>query len=34
MLGPNCEDAAIEALKAFPGGLQIGGGITAFNAAK
>ena len=32
MLGPNCEDAALEALRAFPGGLQIGGGITVDNA--
>lgn len=33
MLGPGNEAAAAEALQAFPGGLQIGGGITAANAA-
>ena len=33
MLGPGNEAAATEALQAFPGGLQIGGGITADNAA-
>jgi len=32
MLGPGNESAAAEALKAWPGGLQIGGGITADNA--
>ncbi len=32
MLGPGNEQAAREALQAFPGGLQIGGGITAANA--
>ena len=32
-LGPNNETAAREALAAWPGGLQIGGGITAENAA-
>ncbi len=32
MLGPGNEDAAAEALAAWPGGLQIGGGITADNA--
>jgi len=31
-LGPGCEKAAIEALNAYPGGLQIGGGIDAANA--
>lgn len=31
-LGPGNDEAAIDALKAFPGGLQIGGGITADNA--
>ncbi|CAM3570189.1 phosphoribosylformimino-5-aminoimidazole carboxamide ribotide isomerase [Parendozoicomonas haliclonae] len=31
-LGPGNEDAAREALGAWPGGLQIGGGITADNA--
>lgn len=34
MLGPGNEDAAREALEAYPGGLQIGGGITADNAEK
>jgi phosphoribosylformimino-5-aminoimidazole carboxamide ribotide isomerase len=33
MLGPGNEDAATEALQAFPQGLQVGGGITADNAA-
>ena len=32
MLGPGNEEAATEALKGWPGGLQIGGGITAENA--
>lgn len=32
MLGPGNEAAAAEALAAFPGGLQLGGGITADNA--
>lgn len=32
MLGPGNEEAAREALNAFPGGLQLGGGITAANA--
>ena len=32
MLGPGNETAAQEALRAYPGGLQIGGGITADNA--
>jgi len=32
MLGPGNEEAAAAALEAFPGGLQIGGGITADNA--
>ena len=32
MLGPGNEKAAREALAAFPGGLQIGGGINADNA--
>src|SRR2546426_11676885 len=32
MLGPNNESAAKEALTAYPGGLQIGGGINADNA--
>ncbi|MCB2183554.1 MAG: phosphoribosylformimino-5-aminoimidazole carboxamide ribotide isomerase [Desulfobulbaceae bacterium] len=34
MLGPGNESAASEALAAWPGGLQIGGGITAANAAE
>jgi phosphoribosylformimino-5-aminoimidazole carboxamide ribotide isomerase len=33
MLGPGNEAAAAQALEAYPGGLQIGGGITADNAA-
>ncbi len=33
MLGPGNEAAAAGALQAFPGGLQVGGGITANNAA-
>eukprot|EP01121_Diplochlamys_sp_Union-15-3_P000304 TRINITY_DN1028_c0_g1_i4.p1 TRINITY_DN1028_c0_g1~~TRINITY_DN1028_c0_g1_i4.p1 ORF type:complete len:209 (+),score=35.32 TRINITY_DN1028_c0_g1_i4:43-669(+) len=32
MLGPGNEEAALQALKAFPGGLQVGGGITPQNA--
>ena len=32
MLGPNNDDAAKEALGAFPGGMQVGGGITPDNA--
>ncbi|PMD36971.1 Phosphoribosylformimino-5-aminoimidazole carboxamide ribotide isomerase [Hyaloscypha variabilis F] len=32
MLGPGNEDAAKEALAAWPGGLQVGGGITDKNA--
>src|ERR1700722_6331484 len=32
MLGPGNESAAREALGAFPGGMQIGGGINADNA--
>lgn len=33
MLGPGNEKQAMEALQAYPGGLQIGGGITRENAA-
>lgn len=33
MLGPGNKDAAREALAAWPGGLQVGGGITDANAA-
>lgn len=33
MLGPGNEEAATEALRTWPGGLQVGGGITAENAA-
>lgn len=33
MLGPGNEAAAKAALRAYPGGLQVGGGITADNAA-
>jgi len=32
MLGPGNEEEALSALKAFPGGLQVGGGITPDNA--
>src|SRR5262245_48575131 len=32
MLGPGNETEARDALKAYPGGLQIGGGINAENA--
>ena len=34
MLGVGNEEAAIDALKAYPGGLQIGGGINPDNAAE
>ncbi|RAV09050.1 phosphoribosylformimino-5-aminoimidazole carboxamide ribotide isomerase [Paenibacillus contaminans] len=34
MLGGGNEEAAEEALRAYPGGLQIGGGIKADNAAR
>ena len=34
MLGPGNDDAAIEALKAWPGKLQVGGGINDKNARK
>ena len=34
MLGPDNENAAKDALRAWPGGLQLGGGITAANAAR
>jgi len=34
MLGPGNEDEAINALKAYPGGMQIGGGITPENACR
>jgi phosphoribosylformimino-5-aminoimidazole carboxamide ribotide isomerase len=34
MLGKGNEFAAIEALKAFPGGLQVGGGINPQNASR
>lgn len=34
MLGPGNEQAATEALGAWPGGLQLGGGITAANAGR
>ena len=33
MLGPGNEEAAKAALRAFPGGLQVGGGITPANAS-
>lgn len=32
MLGPGNEDAAREALRAYPGGLQVGGGVNLDNA--
>jgi len=32
LLGPGNEAAALEALRAYPGGLQLGGGVTAQNA--
>jgi len=32
-LGPGCDQAAAEAMAAYPGGMQLGGGITADNAA-
>ena len=34
MLGPGNEEAAIDALAGWPGGLQLGGGITAENAGQ
>jgi len=34
MLGGGNEEAALSALQTYPGGLQIGGGITADNAAQ
>jgi phosphoribosylformimino-5-aminoimidazole carboxamide ribotide isomerase len=34
MLGPDCEEAALDALASYPLGLQIGGGITIDNAEK
>lgn len=34
MLGPGNEDAAMQALRAYPGGLQLGGGVNADNAQK
>ena len=33
-LGQGNDDAAREALAAWPSGLQVGGGITAYNAAE
>mgnify|MGYP000120552399 FL=1 len=33
MLGPGNEEQALKALRAYPGGLQVGGGITPENAA-
>ena len=32
-LGPGNHEAAVEALRAFPGGMQMGGGVTPANAA-
>jgi hypothetical protein len=34
MLGPGNDEAAREALEAWPGGMQVGGGITEKNAAE
>jgi phosphoribosylformimino-5-aminoimidazole carboxamide ribotide isomerase len=34
MLGPGNKPAAMEALSAYPGGLQVGGGITSENASE
>ena len=34
LLGPGNDAAALDALRAWPGGLQLGGGITADNAAE
>jgi phosphoribosylformimino-5-aminoimidazole carboxamide ribotide isomerase len=34
MLGPGNQEAAKEALTAWPGGMQIGGGINDLNAAQ
>ncbi|KAA8490844.1 Hisn3 [Porphyridium purpureum] len=34
MLGPGNEDAAIDALRAFPNGMHVGGGISPENAAR
>jgi len=34
MLGPGNQEAAKEALAAWPGGMQIGGGINDLNAAQ
>lgn len=34
MLGPGNEEAALDALKQFPGGLQVGGGINPSNAPR
>lgn len=34
MLGPGNEEAALEALRAYPGGLQVGGGMHSENASR
>lgn len=34
LLGPGNEEAAVDALSGWPGGLQVGGGITADNAGR
>lgn len=34
MIGPNNEAPALSALRAFPGGMHVGGGITDLNAAR
>ena len=33
-LGPGNEEAALSALRTYPGGMQLGGGVTADNAAQ
>lgn len=33
-LGPGCDEEALKALKGFPGGMQVGGGINCDNAAQ
>lgn len=34
MIGKGNEEAALDALRSFPGGLQVGGGITPYNAGR
>ncbi len=33
-IGPGNEEAALRALRAYPGGMHMGGGITPQNASK